>query len=43
MYDKVNAYNQALQPTAKSAAAERGVMCFKEHRYLVLARHALKR
>ena len=37
------AHNQALQPTAKSAAAERNVRFLKERRYLMLARHALKR
>ena len=36
-------HNQALQPTAKSAAAERNVRFLKERRYLMLARHALKR
>ena len=38
-----SAPNKALQPTAKSAAAERNVMCFKERRCLMFVRHALKR
>ena len=35
--------NKALQPTAKSAAAERDVRCLIERRYLVIVCHALKR
>ena len=38
-----SAPNKALQPTAKSAAAERSVRCLIERRYLLFVCYALKR